>query len=587
MNAQQSDFKYFNDTVVEKKEPSKFRKFYGKYLFKTKKTNRPAIEKPLPRQVIGKPIRQIIIKTQDPFGYSLTDSTQRPTKWIERTGNNLHGKTKPFVIKELLLFKKGDLLDTIEIKESERLLRSQRILRRVEIKPELTENGDSVDVIINSIDSWSMIATGSITTSRVGVRIRERNFFGLGHVFDNRFRHNYETGNNLYQFNYTVPNIAKTRVIGNVRYFKNEDEHFNKSITLTRPFYSPLAKYAGGISFGQVYFQDSLDYNRKDLIYHNFKYNYSDFWAAKAFRISESPNGLISNLILSSRYYDRSYKESPMSEEDPYEFFSAQKNYFVGVGISSRRYVKDQYIFNHNIDEDIAEGHVLGITAGYQDRPYSERFYLSGIASYGRYTDRKNFLGAQIQYGSFFHDGKSEQTTLNIQGLYFSRLLHFNRWRIRQFSKINYTTGVHRLDTPADELTMHEHDFMGLDGIRGARNIIGDQKLLVEFQTQSYSPYEFLGFRISPFFNAALGVVANREDKFFKTDNIVARVGLGVMFTNDYFIFNNFQFSFSFYPRIPGEGTNIIKSNVIDNRDFELMDFSFDKPSYIRWNRWD
>ena len=585
--AQNKEITPEKDSIIAKKEYSKFRKFYTKHLFKTKRVVTPLVETPLDGRLVGKPIRNIVIKSQDPFGYSLQDTTRRPKKWIERTGNSLHGKTKPYVIRELLLFKKGDKLDTLEIKESERLLRSQRILRRVEIKPELTINGDSVDVYINSIDSWSMIATGSITTSRVGVRVRERNFFGLGHVFDNRFRHNYETGNNLYQFNYTVPNIAKSRVIGNINYFKNENEHFSKGISLTRPFYSPLAKIAGGIGVGQVYFQDSLDYNRNELLYHNFKYNYTDIWAAKAFRVGESKNGLISNLILSGRFYDKSYKESPVSVEDPYEFFSSQQNYFAGIGISSRKYVKDKYIFNHDIEEDVAEGHVLGVIAGYQNRPNSERFYLSGVASFGRYSENKNYFGAQIQYGSFFRDGHSEQTTLNVQSLYFSRLLSLSRWRIRQFAKINYTAGVHRFNTPADELTMHEHDFMGLDGIRGARNIFGDQKLMVELQTQSYSPYEFLGFRISPFFNAALGIVANREDRFFDSNNIIARVGLGVMFTNDYFVFNNFQLSFSFYPRIPGEGTNIFKSNVIDNRDFNLMDFNFDKPSYIRWNRWD
>ena len=585
--AQNKELKSQKDTVIPKKEYSKFRKLYTKHLFKTKRSVTPLEERPIDRKVVGKPIRHIYIKSQDPFGYSLQDTTRRPEKWIERTGNTLHGKTKPYVIRELLLFKKGDKVDSMEIKESERLLRSQRILRRVEIIPELSAQGDSVDIYINAIDSWSMIVTGSVSTSKFGVRIRERNFFGLGHVFDNRFRHNYETGKNLYQFNYTVPNIAKTRVIGNIHYSKNEDEHFNKGISLTRPFYSPLAKLAGGIAFGQIYFQDSLDYNRDELLFHNFKYNYSDIWAAKAIRLGESKNGLISNLIVSGRFYERNYREAPVGIDDPYEFFSDQKNYFGGIGISSRRYVKDKYIFNFNIEEDVAEGHVLGVVGGYQTRPNSERFYLSGIASFGRYFPNKNFLGAQVQYGSFFREGKSEQTTLNIQSLYFSRLLNISRWRIRQFAKVNYTAGVHRLDTPADELTMHEHDFMGIDGIRRARNIFGDQKLMVELQTQSYSPYEFLGFRISPFFNAALGIVANREDRFFDSDNIIARVGLGVMFTNDYFVFNNFQFSFSFYPRIPGEGNNIFKSNVIDNQDFNLMNFSFDKPSYIRWNRWD
>ena len=572
---------------LKKKEPSKFKKLYTKYLFKKKSTPTVVKDVPFKLQTVGKPIRSIQIKSQDPFGYSLQDTTRKPEKWIERTGNALHLRTKPFFIREILLFKKGDRLDSTKVRESERLLRSQRTLRRVEINPVLSENGDSVDVYINSIDSWSMIATGSITTSRAGIRIRERNFLGMGHIFDNRYRHNYETGNSLYQFNYTVPNIAKTRIVGNLNYFKNENEHYNKSVSLVRPFYSPLARYAGGIGVGQVFYQDSLDYNRTNLEYHNFKYNYTDLWLARAIRLGESKSGKISNFIVTARYYDRNFKEAPTFTADPNEFFSDQKNYFLGVGVSARKYTKDSFIYNYGIEEYVAEGHTAGIITAIQDRPGYERFYLAGTASYGKYLPNKNYFGVEVNYGSFFRDGNPEQTTFNVQGLYFSQLLNLSRWKFRQFSKINYTAGYNRWDTPADEMTLHQYDFMGMDGIRGARNIIGNQKLMIEFQTQSYSPYEFLGFRISPFFNASLGVVGNTKDKFFHKENMIARIGLGVMFTNDYFVFNNFHFSFSFYPRIPGEGNNIIKTNVIDNRDFNLMDYNFDKPSYIRWNRWD
>lgn len=585
--AQSTDtLKVSNQERKTEKEYSKFRKLYSKYLFKKKKNTIPVHEAPINSKFVGKPIRHIHIDSRDPFGYSLQDTTRKPTKWIEKTGNALHGKTKKFVIRELLLFKDGELLDSLKLKESERVLRSQRLLRRVEIVPKLTQNSDSVDVYVNTIDTWSLVATGSITTSRAGIRVRERNFLGLGHVFDNRYRHNYKTGNNLYQFNYTVPNIAKTRILGNVNYFKNELDHFNKSINFTRPFYSPLAHYAGGVSIGQTYYQDSLAYGIPNMEYHNFKFNYTDIWGARAFRISNHDRRNITNFIISTRFYDRTYKEGPSLEADLYEMFNKQTSYFLGLGISSRRYEKLNYLFQQGNDEDVAVGKVFGLTMAMQDRPGYERFYLGGKVSAGGFL-RNSFFGIDAQAGSFFRSGEGEQTSVNVQALYFSKLLSLGNWRIRQFAKANYLVGFNRWNTSADELTLHEHDLYGMDGVRGARTLNGDQKLLMEVQTQTYSPYEFLGFRISPFFNAALGIVGNRNSKFLENDNIVARIGLGVLFTNDYFVFNNFQISFSYYPRIPGEGANIIKSNVIDNRDFNLMDFDFSKPNYIRWNRWD
>lgn len=562
--------------------------FFKRNFYRKKTTNVVRKGRKFEKNLLNKPIRNIIIKTDDPFGYSLQDTTARPTKWVEKTGNSIHLKTKPYVLREILLFKKGDDLDSLKIRESERLLRNQKLYRRVEIKPILTENNDSVDVYVNAIDSWSMVVTATLSTKRGGIQIRERNFLGLGHILYNRFRHDYQLGKSLYHFNYTVPNIAKTRIIANVNYFKNEDQHYNKGITFTRPFYSPLAKWAGGVGVGQSFFQDSLDYNKTELEYHNFKFNYTDVWAAKAFRIGENKKGMISNFIVSTRYYQRSYKEKPNLENDPYNFFSNQNDYFLGLGISSRKYTKDQFIFNNGIDEDIAEGYVFGVTGAIQDREKYDRGYLGGRASYGRYLKNKNYIGAEVQYGSFFRNKKSEQTVFNFHVLYFSHLLNLNKWKIRQFTRVNYTVGAHRWDTPADELSLHEHDYAGLDGIRRARGLLGDQKLILEFQTQTYSPYEFLGFRVSPFFNAAIGIISNKkENSLFDKDNALLRLGVGVTFSNDYFVFNNVRISFSFYPKIPGEGLNLLKTNVIDNRDFELMDYSFDKPSYIRWNRWD
>ena len=588
INAQQSD-STLSDTLKASQvdENSKINKFLKKKLYKESKVPVKAVEIPFEKSVVNKPIRNVIINSHDPFGYSLQDTTKQPTKWIERAGNSLHGKTKPFVLREALLFKKGDKLDSLKVKESERLLRARRLFRKVEIVPVLTNNKDSVDVYVNTIDTWSMVVTGSLSTSKAGIQIRERNFFGLGHVFLNRYRHNYKTGKKLYHFNYTVPNIAKTRIIGNVNYFTTEDEHYNKSISFARPFYSPLAKWAGGVGFGQVFYQDSLDFSRDDLKYYNFKYNYSDVWAAKAFRIGENRKGMISNLVVSGRYYERSYKETPEIDADPYNFFSDQQNYFLGVGISSKKYHKDNFIYNTGIDEDVAEGYVLGLTGAMQKREAYSRGYLGGKIAYGKYLKNKNYIGFDIEYGSFFRNKFAEQTTFTLNMLYFSHLLNFNKWKIRQFSKLNYTLGGHRWDTPADKISLNQNDYMGIDGIRKARNLLGNQKFILEFQTQTYSPYEFLGFRISPFFNAAFGLIGNNKETFLDKDNSIVRLGLGVLFTNDYFVFNNIRFSFSYFPRIPGENPNAIKTNIIDNRDFELMDYSFDKPSYIRWNRWD
>src|SRR5690606_26597556 len=130
---------------------------------------------------------------------------------VEKAGNFLHVKTKKFVVRNYLLPREGDRLDSLQILESERLLRSQRFSRRVQISTiPIGENSDSVDLMVRSLDSWSIIPNMTYSGSKVGLRLRDRNFMGWGHDFDSRYRQNFETGNNRFQTRYTIPNIQRT-----------------------------------------------------------------------------------------------------------------------------------------------------------------------------------------------------------------------------------------------------------------------------------------------------------------------------------------------------------------------------------------
>src|SRR5690606_6706980 len=70
----------------------------------------------------GKIIRNINIVTLDPFDYSEVDTTVQPKNFISKAGNSLHIKSKKLTIKNLLLYRKNKPLDSLLIKESERLI---------------------------------------------------------------------------------------------------------------------------------------------------------------------------------------------------------------------------------------------------------------------------------------------------------------------------------------------------------------------------------------------------------------------------------------------------------------------------------
>ena len=160
------------ETSSETKKISKKREvtnFIKRIIFKPakiKKRNQTLVEKTHLPGIDGKIIRNIRIITLDPFGLSDTDSTMVPKNWGERTGNRMHLKTKKFAIQNLLLFRKNSVYSAYKIKETERIIRSQRFVSKVTISEELiSSTNDSIDITVRVLDAWSILPKFSISSS--------------------------------------------------------------------------------------------------------------------------------------------------------------------------------------------------------------------------------------------------------------------------------------------------------------------------------------------------------------------------------------------------------------------------------------
>src|SRR5690606_26724265 len=110
--------------------------------------------------------------------------------------------------------------------------------------------------------------------------------------------------------------------------------------------------------------------------------------------------------------------------------------------------------------------------------------------------------------------------------------------------------------------------------------LLGTKKALLTYQMQAYSPWNVVGFRLNPFANFTMGVIGNDNDRLYD-NRLYSKIGIGVLITNDYLIFNGFQLSVAFYPTIPGTGNNIFKTNTIENSDIMLPDFQVGRPVIV------
>ncbi|KGD68492.1 hypothetical protein [Flavobacterium aquatile] len=568
----------------------KFTKFLHKLLFRTTKKSSPSKNSIQNKYILkrafdkneGKIIRKINVITLDPFGYSVTNKQDIPRNSFEKFGNGFHLKSKEWSIKNLLLIKKNEPLDSLLAKESERLVRRQRRIRSVLIEPiPIANSKDSVDISVRVLDSWSLIPTGSISSSRMNLEVTERNFFGLGHELEHNYSKRFNTNTTGNSTRYTVNNIVNTFANATLFYENDPFHNTRKSVKLERIFYSPLAHWAGGILLENRFYRDSLPDLTGDFENQRFKLETQDFWVGQAFKIfpGKAENFRTTNFVTTIRYQNIKYLETPSIEYNPSLFFTSERNYLASFGITTRKFAEEKYLFNYDIIEDVPYGQVYSITGGFKDKNKTKKGYFGARFAHGHYFNF-GYVGTNIEWGSLFNNGRTEETTFRVDINYFTNIINWGNWKIRQFIKPSFVMGINRDSNIKDRININESS-----GISGFDSVLlfGTKKLIASFQTQTYSPGNWHGFHFNPYFNFSMGMIGN-ENNFLFDKKLYTSLGIGILINNDYLVFNSFQLSFAYYPSIPNEGSNIFKTNSFKNNDLTIPDYQIGAPTIVPYN---
>lgn len=575
---------YQNINDLSKK--SKFSRFVYKLIFKESALKAENLIPFKPKKEVkvvkkhqeGKVIRNITIETLDPFGYSVTNEKKVPKHKLEHFGNTVHIKTKEVTIRNSILFKKYDKLDSKLLLESERLIRSQRYIREVMIVPvDIPKNKDSIDIKIRVLDSWTLIPTGSLSSTESSAKLTERNILGFGHLISGNVKNRFDTKERATYAQYSINNIKNTFVRFDFNYGNDFDNDSRRSININRPFYSVIAKNAGGIYY-ENQLMTELFPQGNEITPKQVSYDFQEYWYGRALKVTPKSNSerYFTNLILALTYNEKKFNRTPSLSLDPTRYFSNEKNWIGMIGVSRQKFYQDTFVFNYNITEDIPYGENIALIIGHQEKNSNSRMYTGLSVSYGKKCSF-GYASGFAEWGSFYDAGLTEQTTFRLGLNYFSPLINIGNWRFRQFIKPTYVWGNNRDESFKDRLTLLDED--GLPGFNNRLN--GTQKWTVSFQTQSYIPGSWYGFRFSPYFNMTLGSLANEKALF--SSKVYSKFSIGALINNDFLVFNSFQISFSYYPTIPFEGDGINKINSFENTNLSLYDFQLSKPAYIKY----
>ncbi|HET6556194.1 MAG TPA: hypothetical protein VFG54_02705, partial [Prolixibacteraceae bacterium] len=300
--------------------------------------------------------------------------------------------------------------------------------------------------------------------------------------------------------------------------------------------------------------------------------NINDLWAAWSWPLykgkslaARTTHIVLSGRMLRTRYSDRLPITASLN------IFNQENFYFTGIGFTSRRYIQDRYVINYGKIEDVPVGRAFGITTGLNIQQ-NNLFYLGFKFALGNYY-RFGYFSNHVEYGSWIGKKGFQQQVITVRMNYYTHLFNIGYWKVRQFIKPTAIIGINRL--PTDNLTLSE----GMQGFEDLKTP-ATRMMVLTLQTQSYAPWEMYGFRFGPYIFSSLGMLRHRSPDI-SDKRLYAVLGLGVLIKNNYLLINTFQFSFSYYPFLPGRGYDIINLNAYKTTDYGFNNFEIAKPQVV------
>lgn len=192
-------------------------------------------------------------------------SNPKEDKALFRLANRLHVPTRPGVIERALLFKRGDLVSVRVIEETERLLRGNRYLYEVHIRPVDYRDG-VVDIEVATLDTWSLdpgISAGrSGGTTTGGFTLRDYNVFGTGtSIALGRSR---DVDRTSTEFQFSNSRAFGTWTSVNYEHASSSDGS-RDAVAIVRPFYALDVRWTAGVTASDDDRIDSV-YNAGNVI---------------------------------------------------------------------------------------------------------------------------------------------------------------------------------------------------------------------------------------------------------------------------------------------------------------------------------
>lgn len=522
----------------------------------------PTDSKPKTNEVAFDPyegliIRNIIIE-RVPFGVSIGDTSKRLINSLTKLANDLHHITKTNVVRRNLFFKTGQPLKPFLMADNERYLRQLLYLQDAEIFVARTAPAsDSVDVFVEIKDVFSLGgAINSLGLKQTNLELREDNFAGSGNsavlyaLYDDNRKNNFAFGGE-----YNNRNVKGSFISTKIGYqsfypaIYGPKEDNNYYVDFYKPLVNRYMKWTYELSAS--YHNTSNAYNPDSLYLSNTRYRYYNIEAWSGFNInaqhftSEEESNKLRKLI-GVRYLNQNFLEVPLKFESVYDWkYQTIKAGLATLTFYRQNFYKTQYIYGFGRNEDIPEGLLLNITAGFTKRQEAKRPFIGFDFERNQFNNRKNYLSYKIAAEGYLNHSTVED--LNFLGsiFYFDHLKAIGtKWKQRFFLNFDLAQQVNTIyNQPLfanSQFGLPEYGNETIDN----QKIGGSLRSTAKVESEFFSPWSVVAFRFAPFVFTNLSVFSPYK---YET-KVLSSIGGGIRTRNESLVFGTIELRAYYFP---------------------------------------
>ena len=451
---------------------------------------------------------------------------------------------------------------------------------------------DSVDVTVEVKDVFSLGgAINSLGLKQTNLEFREDNFAGTGNaavayaLYDDSRKNNFAFGGE-----YNSRNMGGSFVDGKIGYHSfyptlrgpKEDNHYY--LNLVKPLVNRYMQWI--YEFDASYHSTSNLYSRDSLYISDIRYRYYNVeaWAgyninAKDFTEQEESQKL--RKLIGLRVVNQKFLQLPAIYESKYNWQYPDLQAILGTLTFYRQnFYKTKYIYGFGRNEDIPEGLLLNLTAGYTIKQNIPRPFIGFNFEQYQFNKEKNYFSYSVKAEGFLDHKKIEDINFLGSLFYFDHLKQIgSKWKQRLFLNVDLAQQVNSvLNEPLFANSQFGMPQYGSDYV-GTERVGGTLRATAKAESEFFSPWSLVSFKFAPFVFSNVSVFS----PYHSDTKILTAVGTGIRTRNESFIFGTIELKGYYFPNKNFYNENF-RFSLSTNLIFKYNTQFVKKPDFIRVN---